>query len=364
MSDVLVQAQTMVKEHGGDSVGPRLSHTQRISRRTPLEELLPLPMPLGINIEPTNRCNFRCGQCPTSLPQFESTVGFRGHMEWDLYEKVIRDIAAAGRLRKLGLFGDGEPFLNPDLIRMIELARRLDVSDMQVITTNGSIMTPQMAEGLIRSGLTDLRVSVYSIYPDRFRSVTGSVMSANKIYANVALVRETRERLRAKTPFLYVKMIDTYGEENEAFQQCFRGVADEVNIETPMNWNGYDGIDLISFIDERHQTDEKAIQGYYEQRGRPNPKEVCTYPFHSLCVKANGDVTICIVDWNKGTKVGNLREQSLADVWGGAALREFRRMHIERRRHENASCRNCKFLCTTPENIDHLPRERLDAAIR
>jgi radical SAM protein with 4Fe4S-binding SPASM domain len=358
-----VQPTTVTTKCNEGTVGLPLSHTQRISSRTPLEQLLPLPMPLGMNLEPTNICNFRCGLCPKSLAQFEKTVGYNGHMELGLFTKIVRDIAAVGRLRKLGLFGDGEPFLNTDLIRMLETVQEQNLADMQVITTNGSIMTRELAEGLVRSGCTDLRVSVYSIHQDRFRRITGSGLSADRIYRNVALVRETRERLGAKTPFLYVKMIDTYGDENEQFKRRFADVADEVNIETPMNWNGYEGIDLISFIDERRLTDEKAVQGYYEQRGRSNPKEVCTYPFHSLCVKCNGDVTICIVDWNKGTKVGNLREQSLAEVWHGAALQGFRRMHIERRRHENPSCRNCMFLCTTPENIDHLPQDQLLAAI-
>lgn len=285
-------------------------------------------------------------------------------MDDDLFAEIVQDIKSLGRLRKLGLYGDGEPFLQRGLVRLVELAMKSDVADMQVITTNASVMTPEIADRLVRSGWSDLRVSVYSVQQGSFQRLTGSRMDIDRIYGNVELIRSTRDRLGAKTPFLYVKMIDTYGPENDEFKARFAAVADEVNIETPMNWNGYQEVDLISRIDPGRRTDETAIQGYYAQRGRPNVKEVCTYPFHSLCVKCNGDVTICIVDWNKGTKVGNLREETLGEIWNGPALREFRRMHIERRRHENPSCRNCNFLHTTPENIDEIAPQRLLSLIR
>jgi radical SAM protein with 4Fe4S-binding SPASM domain len=74
-------------------------------------------------------------------------------------------------------------------------------------------------------------------------------------------------------------------------------------------------------------------------------------------VNANGDITACCVDWNKKTCVGNLKEAPLAEIWSGPAFREFRRMHLENRRHENESCRNCTYLFTSPDNLDGLSPE-------
>jgi radical SAM protein with 4Fe4S-binding SPASM domain len=86
-------------------------------------------------------------------------------------------------------------------------------------------------------------------------------------------------------------------------------------------------------------------------------KKICTTPFLSLNVKQNGDVCICIVDWNKGTKVGNIKDESLEEIWMGENLENFRRMHIEGRRSQNESCRNCKFLYSNPDNMDNHSKE-------
>ena len=47
----------------------------------------------------------------------------------------------------------------------------------------------------------------------------------------------------------------------------------------------------------------------------------CSLPRRSPLVLGNGDVMACCVP---GTKVGNLSEDSIAGIWNGAAMRDFR----------------------------------------
>jgi radical SAM protein with 4Fe4S-binding SPASM domain len=331
------------------------SFTEKNKDRHPLREILPLDMPLGLTVEPTNLCNFRCVQCPVSLAEFAAEAGPLGHMDMGLYGKIIEDVRRMGRLNNLQLYGDGEPFLNPKLAEMIRRARDAGVARSITVTTNGSVMNHKLAAELVASGLDYLRVSVYSLYPERFARITGSRMKPETIRRNLRLLRSVRDAMGSVTPFLYVKMIDTYSAENEEFFSAFRDVADEVNIEAPMNWNGYDGIDLIGRIDPARRTDETLVQGYHRRglgRLPSGLKEVCTTPFLALNIKRDGVVVVCIVDWNKGTRVGDIRRQSLSEIWFGEELRRFREMHIRRRRHENPSCRNCKFLYANPDNMD------------
>ncbi len=127
-----------------------------------------------------------------------------------------------------------------------------------------------------------------------------------------------------------------------------------------MNWNSYKSYDLISQIDHAHKTDEALVQGYHMKNGclASGEKRICTTPFLSLTIKVNGDVCICIVDWNRGTKVGNIADESLSDIWFGERLRKFREMHIRGRRQENVSCCNCRFLYATPDKMDHFTEEQ------
>ena len=334
------------------------SFTEKNSDRHLLGDILPLKMPLGLCIEPTNICNFKCIQCPVSLPHFRQTVGELGHMDMALYRKVLRDIAAMGKLKNLNLYGDGEPLANPNIVEMIKTARDMDVADLITVTTNGSLLTEDLARDLLSSGLTYLRVSIYALDDDELLRITSTNTKTSHIYDNLATFRAMRDKTGQQTPFLYVKMLDTYSDANDRFKQLYQPIADQTNIETPMNWNGYEGLDLISKVDSEGKTDQTKIQGFYEESGKSGVKRCCTTAFHSLNIKRNGDVTICIVDWNKGTMVGNIEEESLSQIWYGQRLTDFRRMQIEDRRHENVSCKHCNYLFCNPDNIDSLSQER------
>lgn len=322
--------------------------------RPSLASSLPLPLPYGMFIEPTNQCNFKCRFCPESFADYNEIVGGRAHMEFSFYEEIVRQIKAIGRLKVLRFYMLGEPLLHPDLVRMIKLAVDEGIADRTELTTNATALTAEKSRQLLDSGLDYLRVSIYAANQARNEQVTQSKIPITRIFENVKTFRHLRDTASKTKPFLYVKMIDSCSEEeNEAFLAMYRGIADECVLEKPMNWNGYDNRDLL----------ESAYQGEDEKRALHNAelfpfrKQVCPFPFYTMVINANGDVTACCVDWNKKTCVGNLKQASLAEIWHGSALRNFRRMHLENRRHENESCRHCTYLFTSPDILDGLPPE-------
>lgn len=59
--------------------------------RINLSESLPLYLPLSIDFELTNRCNFKCKFCPESLKNYENEVG--GDLitaNWIFFQKCAR----------------------------------------------------------------------------------------------------------------------------------------------------------------------------------------------------------------------------------------------------------------------------------
>lgn len=328
------------------------------TRATSLEELLPLAAPLGLCIEPTNRCNMSCRFCPVHLEEFSEIVGGLRFIDFALYEKILSDVKAMGAtLVNLNLYGDGEPFLNKRLLEMIRLAADMQIAKNIVVTSNGAAINEKNALALLDSGLTHLRVSIYGVDEDFHRRITGSPVSPHQIHANIVRLRQLRDARGSALPHIYAKMIGTSETRSqlERFREMYTGVADEVNVENPINWNGYNNNDLVGALDPEHEADLTLVQGWHKQKGQSNRhKKICTTPFLSLNVKSDGIVTICIVDWNKGTAVGDITRESLFDIWHGERLHTFRRMHIEHRRSENPSCRNCQVFYNSPDNIDAL----------
>ena len=328
------------------------SQLRDFSRRS-LAPLLPLALPFGMFIEPTNNCNFKCKFCPESFSDYTEIVGGRAHMDFALFEQIVAQIKAMGRLKVMRFYMLGEPLLHPDIIRMISLAVSAGVTDRTELTTNATALTAEKSRGLLASGLDYLRVSIYAATQERNERVTQSKVPISRILENVRTFRRLRDESGRKNPQLYVKMIDSGSEEeNAAFLKMYEGIADECVLEKPMNWNGYENRDVLQTA-----YDDAERESLVETNLFPFQKKICPFPFYTMVINANGDVTACCVDWNKNTKVGNVKEATLHDIWHGDAFRELRRMHIEGRRHENASCKNCTYLFTAPDNLDDLSVE-------
>lgn len=322
----------------------------RNQERKPLADKLPLKLPFSIYLEPTNKCTFRCKACPLSFDDYRDIVGYSGDMDFELYKKIILDIKKLGRLVSLKFYMEGEPLLNKNLIKMMQFAREHDVAERFELTTNASLLSEEIIKDLIGIKLNYLRISIYSVIQQRHEYVTDSKIDIQKIYNNVKSAREIRDNSGSQYPFIYVKMLDTFDEkENQMFKELYSPIADEIMIEKPMNWNDYENRDLLkAYYGDKKPQEEKIF---------PNYKEVCPFPFYSCVINCDGTVTICCVDWNKKTMIGDLKKNSFDEIWNGKSANDFRKMHLRREKHKNPSCKNCRFLYTSVDNLDDFTLE-------
>src|SRR5436309_13883293 len=74
-------------------------------------------LPVGITIEPTTSCNLRCPECPSGLRSFSRPTGM---LEKDFFENTINDLKE--HLLYLTFYFQGEPFLNPEFLKMVSYA--------------------------------------------------------------------------------------------------------------------------------------------------------------------------------------------------------------------------------------------------
>ena len=115
----------------------------------------------------TDRCNLRCVYCMPS-----EGVPFKEHDEILSYEDMAFFVAVAVDvgISKVRLTG-GEPLVRkgmPDLVRQI--AATPGVDDIS-LTTNGLLLT-SFAGALVEAGLSRVNVSLDSLDPARFRTLT------------------------------------------------------------------------------------------------------------------------------------------------------------------------------------------------
>lgn len=285
----------------------------RKSPRISLAKAIPLPAPLTIYVEPTNRCNLACDFCPQSLEDYEDRTGSRMDMPISTYRRLMQEIVKLD-IRSLKLYFFGEPFLHPYIGEMMWLAAQS--CERVELTTNGMALTEKNAQAVLDSGIQYLRVSLYDEKPEL-------------VLRNVKRLWHMRSAF--SSPFICVKVFDKAHRDRVASD--YAGIADEIAIE---------GI---------HTVGSEFVQISTQSVG---DQKACPYPFYNLVVKSNGDVVPCCVAWEDSLVVGNVGRDTLQDIWRGEKLAKIHKMHLEGRRGELAACAKCDTLYNSPDSVDEV----------
>ena len=120
----------------------------------------------------TRRCNLKCVHC------YARAVDVHGKDEIDTAsaKRMIDDLAAYGV--PVMLFSGGEPLVREDLVELAAYA--VEKGMRAVISTNGTLITPQKAAELKKVGLSYVGISLDGLEEahDRFRGKKGSFAKA------------------------------------------------------------------------------------------------------------------------------------------------------------------------------------------
>jgi len=120
-----------------------------------------------LRISVTDRCNLRCVYC---MPK--EGLSLLGHDDILRYEEILRVLRAAVGLGivKARVTG-GEPLVRRGLIQFLGRISAIPGIIDTSITTNG-ILLGDMAEDLLRAGVSRVNVSLDSLKPERYAEIT------------------------------------------------------------------------------------------------------------------------------------------------------------------------------------------------
>ncbi|MGD1973095.1 MAG: 12,18-didecarboxysiroheme deacetylase [Desulfobacterales bacterium] len=120
----------------------------------------------------TRRCNLKCVHCYAHA----KNTSFDNELSTDQGKKLIDDLAEFGS--PVMLFSGGEPLVRKDLPQLAAYA--VEKGMRAVISTNGTLITPDTARNLKKIGLSYVGISLDGMEEinDRFRGVSGAFKSA------------------------------------------------------------------------------------------------------------------------------------------------------------------------------------------
>lgn len=319
-------------------IKPRIN----LEGRTKLETVIPLSTPFILFVDPSSACNFRCKFCPTGDRQLIKDTGrWQGTMKFDLYTKIIDDLKEFDRpLKVLRLYKEGEPLLNPNLPDMIRYAKRSGMADYIDTTTNGSLLTNDLSLRLVEAGLDRINISVDAMSDIQFLEFTKTKVNFDNYVDNIRFLYDNRQQCE-----ICVKIAGDFlsDDEKKHFFDVFGDISDRIFIEnTAPCWPEFD-------VEER--TGVTISKGIYD-----NPLSVvntCPYIFYSMSVNSDGSVSLCFLDWARKLIIGDVRTQSLHDIWFGKILYNYQMTNLKGGRIKSPVCSSCGQLShCLPDNID------------
>ncbi len=315
-----------------------------LDERVALEEVIPLETPFLLYVDPSSACNFRCQFCPTGHKDLLKASNYkRSVMNFALFEKLIDDLAAfPNPLKVMRMNKIGEPLLNKKLASMIALAKRSGRVQYIDLATNASMFSPTLLSRLVEAGLDRLNISLEGINSEQYKQNAKVDIDFDQLVANIRWLFSNRGdcEVTIKIPANYVDE-----RQRAQFFETFGDYCDRIFIEelAPI-WPEFD-------VEKRAGIVVHDMRGQYQQK--PDEKAVCTYIFYAMAINSDGTVSACCPDWDQKLIVGDLKRESLRDIWNSSALVALRTQHLQGKRYMNPICRGCGHIkYSQVDNID------------
>lgn len=278
--------------------------------------------PLHLDLESTRRCNLHCPMCPRTIKLERGEKIEEGDMDFKIFKKIV-DEGSENGLYAIKLSYLGEPLLCKDIIKMIKYTKEKNIIDI-MFNTNGALLTEEISRKLIEAGLDKLFISFDSPFKEKYNKIRIGT-NFDTVFNNVKRFIEIRKELGSSTPIVRVSMVVM--KENKCdvlnYIKLWKDVVDLIGFSYYVNPQGMDK-------KNRSVIKPKIYKNF-----------VCSQLYQRLFVHWNGKIGLCCVDYDGELNLGNVRENSIEEVWLGEKIQSMRKKHNEGRWKEVRLCKKC-----------------------
>jgi len=273
--------------------------------------------PRRIFIEPTNACNLNCIHCVHD-GKMTRPLGF---MDMGLFKKILEDIKDWNRTSEICLFQQGEPLLHKQIAEMVRLCGT-EYDFFTKMNTNGLALTRDLSEELIRNRLDYLVFSLDAITPetymrikrrDCFEKVMNNILDYLEIWGDLD-TGYVRNYFACDINILEEKA-------NKHEIPMFKEILNRLPVG---HISVYELHNFMGAVEEANQKLNNCKQVSSEEW------PCCNTPWDVLGIRWNGEVVACIYDYDSRYVVGNVKEQSVWQIWNSDRMIEFRKALLDK----------------------------------
>lgn len=261
-----------------------------------------IPPPRIIHVETRSKCNGLCSFCQAS-----ATTDKREdiYMPDELIDNIIGQLSKQDYYNRLSIYNNNEPFLDDRIFDIVRLARDKLPKAYLELKSNGKILTTDKIINIFNSGLDMLYINAYS--------------KSGELDPNIQRIKDELKTIRRFKGHL---------EGGEYYRRIM--------------------IIARSFDDV---LGSRAGSSPNKQYDAGPLKKACFRPFEMMTISPKGDVSVCSEDFHYSILMGNIKQQSLSEIWESEKFMGMREKLIKGDRSCTAACSKCDYRGFTYEML-------------
>ncbi|WP_130470903.1 radical SAM/SPASM domain-containing protein [Candidatus Magnetaquicoccus inordinatus] len=275
-----------------------------------------------IAIETTTHCNSHCTVCPHgTLFQHPLTT-----MSEALFSKILREIAEEHTVDEHIRFGGmGDPSCDNQLLERLRFMQKETAHLSPHVASNMASWKKRYTEAVIQEQLLPaMRFSLLGLSPERSMRAYQRAEQGEQARRAIDYFLEynSRSSQPVRTELYTLLMPDDQGEVAH-IKEVFWDRVDAFEVWRPHSWSNL----------------------FPQLRPTQNERRQCSkllQPEPVICV--NGDVCPCSMDVNRQLAFGNVGEQSLQEIYQGAAWQRLVALNAQGLIETLPTCHGCTFL--------------------
>jgi MoaA/NifB/PqqE/SkfB family radical SAM enzyme len=271
--------------------------------------------PFILFLEPLYYCNLVCPLCDRQVFP-NARVNDAGRLSLELFDRILQEVG--DYLFQCQIFGQGEPMLDWQLTReIIERSHRRRI--FTLVSTNCTLITPEIAREVVDSGLDHLVCAIDGISQTSYETYrTGGKL--DDALNGMRLVLKEKKKRTSKLEIEWQFLVHKHNvqEVDEA-----RKMADQLGV-------------FIRFAPLRGMEWDKDLEDYWLARGSPlgaAAKPVgevmqpypCYFLWRSLVLNSNGKVARCLIYQNV-SQYTDLADQSVLGAYNHPSVQQARKL--------------------------------------
>ena len=272
--------------------------------------------PPHLLIEAVSTCNLRCPFCFQTDKTFTKKP-YMGTIDFDLFKKVIDEANLLG-VGAITIASRGEPTLHKNLKIMLKyLETKKNIFEIK-LNTNATLLTEELSHEIFKNKVTQVVISADHYEKESFEKLRKN-SNFEKVVNNVDMLFRIRKQYKNSITEIRVSGINFYKNlDQNKFYDFWIKRCDHVSLSDAFErWDTYNNLE------------------------HPKINDPCEILWDRMYVWFDGKVNPCDFDYKSYLSYGNVKENSIKEIWENNIIAKTRQNHLNGKRRNINPCNKC-----------------------